>query len=155
MVLKGSDLRGLKGWETSLPVDSESLPAFRHLRKPCGSVRVSKLTWKFSQTLLIVVVLIIYTTQIFNRIHNTELKDENKVFLGRIVLSSFLRRFSFQHENFDRIQHVKDVQNQDKFPLGIHNRIVADVWGHLLVVMTLGSGVSIIWDSGHQSSSRV
>lgn len=41
-------------------VDSESLPAFRHLRKPCGSVRVSKLTWKFSQTLLIVVVLIIY-----------------------------------------------------------------------------------------------
>lgn len=53
-VLKGSGLQfeDLKGWETSPVVDSESLQAFRHLRKRGGSVRVSKLTWKFSPNLI-------------------------------------------------------------------------------------------------------
>lgn len=47
------------------------------------------LVGNFLQTLLIVVVLIIYITQIFIQMHNTELKDEHKIFLRRIVLSSF------------------------------------------------------------------
>lgn len=156
-MLEGTGLRGLKGWESSLLVDSENLPAFRHLRKPCGSARVRKENfWEvFPQSYWLWWFL--HITQIFIWIHNTELKDEHKIFLGWIVQSSFLRKFTFQYEDFDRIQHVKDVQNQDKFNMGMHNRIVADVWWHLLVVVTLGyvSGVSTIWDSGHHSSSRV
>lgn len=65
-VLKGSGLRfqDFTGWKTSLLVDSESLPAFRHLRKPCGFIRLSKLG-SFPQILLILGVLVIYLSNIY------------------------------------------------------------------------------------------
>jgi len=48
----------------------------------------------------------------FIQIQNTELKNGQKISIGRTVttvLSISLSKFSFQHEDSDRRQHVKEV----------------------------------------------
>lgn len=72
------------------------------------------------------------------------------------MLSIFLRRFSFQHEDFDRIWHIKDVQNRDKCHSGKHQSSVANVQWHLLVVVALGtvSAVRTVWGFGKHSPAE-
>lgn len=149
-VLKGCGLqfKDFTGWKSSPLVDSESLPGLRDLRKPCGFTRLSKLTWKFSTN------LIDCWCACYRSLRYTELNNGHKIFVWTTLLSIFLRKYSFQHEGFDRIQNIKGVQNQDKCHSGMLQECCRCVMASLGSCDS-GSGIGTVCDFGHHSSSRV